>query len=96
MNLLLSVNFSMFLVLIMIAGRGLQPRPKCFDCRTGFRIAMIAGRGLQPRPKCFDCRTGFRIAMIAGRGYDCRTGFATPSEMFRLIIAENYHCRTGL
>ncbi len=44
MNLLLSVNFSMFLVLIMIAGRG-------FTLPDG---VMIAGRGLQPRPKCFD------------------------------------------
>jgi len=54
MNLLLSVNFSMFLVLIMIAGRGFTLPDGVSHCRTGFHIAMIAGRGLQPRPKCFD------------------------------------------
>ncbi len=36
---------------LLNAGRGLQPRPKCF--LLNLNAGLNAGRGLQSRPKCF-------------------------------------------
>jgi len=63
---------------LLNAGRGLQPRPKCFLLNLNAELNagltqlpdLNAGRGLQPRPKCF--LLNLNAGLNAGRGLQSR------------------------